>query len=130
MKKDIERTIRSRTLIISSLSACCVSFICLLLSHFASSSLLLFILSHFDLFPSLLLSSYRDNISKTLERGERLEEMEEKADVLERSGREFHKNAVRLRRKFCMSYWRLTFLILVIIAIIIVVIVFAIKGKD
>jgi hypothetical protein len=39
----------------------------------------------------------------TLDRGEKLETMEDKAAVLERQGHQFHSNAVKLRRKFCMQ---------------------------
>jgi hypothetical protein len=43
--------------------------------------------------------------------------MEDKAAVLERQGQQFHSNAVKLRRKFCMQSYRLGFLIFLILAV-------------
>jgi len=71
----------------------------------------------------------RKNIQMSLDRGERLEDMEDKASVLETQGRQFHTNAVKLRRKFCMQSWRLTFLILILLAVIAVILYFIIDSK-
>lgn len=48
----------------------------------------------------------RKNINTTLQRGEDLNQMEDKASVLEQQGKQFHSNAVKLRRKFCMQVRR------------------------
>jgi tetrahydromethanopterin S-methyltransferase subunit G len=41
----------------------------------------------------------RDNLAKAVDRGERLDEVEQKADLLSQSANHFHKGAVGLRRK-------------------------------
>lgn len=70
----------------------------------------------------------RENIDKALARGEKLEDMEDKAAVLESQSHEFAKRSGQLKRKFCFQYYRLTFLILLVVAIAIVIIYYAVKG--
>lgn len=53
----------------------------------------------------------------TLQRGEHLEDLESKSNVLENQSRQFHANAVKLKRHFCMQSYRLAFLILIILAV-------------
>jgi len=71
----------------------------------------------------------RANIQQSLSQVDSLHEMETKAEILEQSGRNFHKNAQQIRRKFCFQYYRLTFMILVVVAIIIIILYFSIKSK-
>lgn len=59
---------------------------------------------------------------------ERLEDMEERAAELETQGREFHRGAVKVRRKFCYAAYRNIFLLLVVLAIIAVVLYFIIHS--
>ncbi len=72
----------------------------------------------------------RENITLSLAQNERLEDMETKAAHLESQGREFHRGARALKRKFCLQAYRLACLIVVLLAVIILVIVFAIKAKS
>jgi len=68
----------------------------------------------------------RENIKMSLNQLERLEDMENKALELESQGREFHRGAVKVRRKFCYAAYRNLFLILIVLAIIGVVLYFII----
>jgi len=69
----------------------------------------------------------RQNITMTLDQLERLDDMEKKAEVLETSGQEFHRGAVKVRRKFCWETYRNVLIILLLLAIIGVVLYFVIK---
>lgn len=60
----------------------------------------------------------RENIQMSLNNVERLEVMETKADQLQSHAAEFHRGAVKLRRRFCWENYRLLFLILFILAVI------------
>jgi len=60
----------------------------------------------------------RENIQMSLGNVERLETMEVKADQLSSHAQEFHRGAVKLRRRFCWENYRLLFLILFILAIV------------
>lgn len=68
----------------------------------------------------------RENIKMSLNQLERLEDMENKALELESQGRDFHRGAVKVRRKFCYAAYRNIFLILIVLAIIGVVLYFII----
>lgn len=70
----------------------------------------------------------RENIKLSLNQLERLEDMEERASELESQGREFHRGAVKVRRKFCYAAYRNVFLIIVVLAIIAVVLYFIIHS--
>ncbi len=71
----------------------------------------------------------RENITMSLAQNERLEDMETKAATLESQGREFHRGARALKRKFCLQAYRLACLIIVLLAVIVLIIVFAVKSK-
>jgi len=71
----------------------------------------------------------RDNINKSIAQVDRLEDMEQKSEELEAAGRDFHRGAQQVRRKFCFQYYRLTFIIFLIVAILIVILYFSIKSK-
>lgn len=60
----------------------------------------------------------RENIKMSLNQLERLEDMENKAADLESQGREFHRGAIKVRRKFCYAAYRNLFLIFIVMAII------------
>jgi len=59
----------------------------------------------------------RENIQMSLNNVERLETMEEKADQLQSHAQEFHRGAVKLRRRFCWENYRLLFIILFLFAL-------------
>jgi len=68
----------------------------------------------------------RQNVNQALSNIEKLEVMEEKSAQLEMHAKDFHKNAVRLRRKFCIQNYKLAFLLFLILAIIGVILYFVI----
>jgi hypothetical protein len=74
----------------------------------------------------------RANIQQSLNNMERLETMETKADQLQHHAHDFHRGAVKLRRRFCWENYRLIFILLIVLAIIGVIIygiVEAMKNK-
>jgi hypothetical protein len=60
-----------------------------------------------------------DNINKTLARGEQIENLDDKARMLEERASIFNKDAKALRRKMCMKNARNGFIIFIILALII-----------
>jgi hypothetical protein len=66
----------------------------------------------------------------TLERGEKLENMEEKAEDLENHANLFQKNATKVKRHFLCQYIKITLLIVVILAIIGLIIGLTIWSKN
>jgi len=70
----------------------------------------------------------RINIDLALQRGEKLESLESKADDLERQGKGFHRQARDVKRKFCANYIRNTLCILLIIVVLIIIIYFSVAG--
>jgi len=71
-----------------------------------------------------------ENIDKVLQRGEKLEIMVEKSEMLEEQAKIFQKKSTEVKRHFCMQNARLIVIIAVIIIIIILVIVLALCGGD
>jgi len=65
-----------------------------------------------------------------LQRGEKLEIMVEKSEMLEEQAKIFQKKSTEVKRHFCMQNARLIVIIAVIIIIIILVIVLALCGGD
>jgi len=70
----------------------------------------------------------RINIDLALQRGEKLETLETKADDLEKQGQGFHRQARAVKRHFCANYIRNTILIILVVAIIIIIIYFSVAG--
>jgi chaperonin cofactor prefoldin len=63
-----------------------------------------------------------DNIDVALKRGEQLEDLQNKAEILESQSKTFQKGATELKRKMCCENYRNTIIIIAIIAVIAVII--------
>lgn len=70
----------------------------------------------------------KTNIDKTIQRGDKLDSLEDKAENLNTRAGMFRNNARAVNRHFCIRYWRNVALVLVILAVVIVVIYFAVTG--
>jgi len=60
----------------------------------------------------------QQNIALSLDRGAKLEVMEEKAEDLENQSKKFQTHAVAVKRHFCWQYIKLTIIIFLIVAAI------------
>lgn len=69
-------------------------------------------------------------VELTLERGEKLENMEEKAGELESHANMFQKNATKVKRHFFCQYIKVTMLIVGIVVVLGLVIGLSIWGKN
>jgi hypothetical protein len=69
-------------------------------------------------------------IDKAIDRGEKLEILEIKAEELEENAVKFNRRAKRLKCKFCLENARMVGCILLLIAIIIAVIIVIVKSKN
>jgi len=72
----------------------------------------------------------RQNIQMSLDNVERLETMETKADQLQSHAQDFHRGAVKLRRRFCWENYRILLMLLVLLAIVGVIIYGIIKSRS
>ena len=70
------------------------------------------------------------SVELSLERGERLENMEEKAENLENHASQFSKNSTKVKRMFCAQYVKLSILIFVILAVIALIIGLSVWSKN
>eukprot|EP00010_Vexillifera_abyssalis_P007513 CAMPEP_0201548408 /NCGR_PEP_ID=MMETSP0173_2-20130828/4942_1 /ASSEMBLY_ACC=CAM_ASM_000268 /TAXON_ID=218659 /ORGANISM="Vexillifera sp., Strain DIVA3 564/2" /LENGTH=214 /DNA_ID=CAMNT_0047957781 /DNA_START=48 /DNA_END=692 /DNA_ORIENTATION=+ len=65
----------------------------------------------------------KDNIERVLERGERLEDLEQRSEALQDSAVEFHSRAKQLRCELCKKNWKLTIIIIITVIIIIAILI-------
>jgi len=70
----------------------------------------------------------RINIDLALQRGEKLETLESKAEDLERQGKGFHRSARSVKQKFCANYIRNTLVIILILVVFFLIIYFSAKS--
>uniref|UniRef100_K1RKI5 Synaptobrevin n=1 Tax=Magallana gigas TaxID=29159 RepID=K1RKI5_MAGGI len=68
-------------------------------------------------------SLLKDNVDKVLRRGDKLDDIQQKADDLESSSIQFKKRSTDLRRKMCCSNIRMTLILILVVVVIIAVIV-------
>ncbi|KAJ3429625.1 vamp (vesicle associated membrane protein) [Anaeramoeba flamelloides] len=66
-----------------------------------------------------------ENIDKVIDRGEKLENLEERSTQLNENSYQFKKGATKLKRNMCMQNLKLTLIIAMIVIIIILIIVLA-----
>ena len=66
--------------------------------------------------------SVNKGIIMAIDRGDKLEDLDEKASMLHDNAEQFKKNSRRVRRHFCIQKWKMiafiTFIIIILIAII------------
>lgn len=75
----------------------------------------------------------KDNIRKVVDRGDTLNDLQDRSEALAFSSADFRQNATRLSRKLCLKNIRLWVLLIVIIAVIlgvILIIVFAVLASQ
>eukprot|EP00047_Mylnosiga_fluctuans_P013541 m.32077 g.32077 ORF g.32077 m.32077 type:complete len:113 (+) comp4954_c0_seq1:219-557(+) len=71
----------------------------------------------------------RDNIGKVLERGERLEDLEDRSEHLASTSMAFHRGARKLQRKFWWQNCQRNLIIAAVVAIILIIIIVPIAVK-
>ena len=77
----------------------------------------------------------RQNIDKVVQRGENLDNLTERSDLLAHASTDFRQNAIKLRRKLCFKsakMWLLLIVLivsLIVIGVVVVISVLAAKGK-
>ena len=64
----------------------------------------------------------RENISLSIARGERLDELEVRAQELESSSNEFHQGARRVRRLMCVRSWKMLCAVLLVAAVLVIIV--------
>lgn len=69
----------------------------------------------------------KSNIEKTINRGEKLEALEDKADTLNNRAKTFQSTARAARRQFCWQNYKYALIIFFVIVLIIVIIVLSVK---
>jgi len=69
------------------------------------------------------------NVKQALENVEDLEQMENKAELLEGQGKEFQKSATKVRKRMQCDYYKVTALLVLIVVIIIVIVVASVVPK-
>ena len=70
----------------------------------------------------------KQNVNKVMERGERLENISERSENLQRSSNTFRMHSTRLRRTMWLkNRWLIASIIIIVIAIIILIIVLTLK---
>jgi len=74
-------------------------------------------------------SVMRDNVDKTLENVERLEDLETKSENIKSSAKQFEKNASNVKSTMRWRYIKMTMIIVVLLAIVIGIIVAAIMAR-
>jgi len=67
----------------------------------------------------------RQNIEKTMQRGDQLDELDDKSVRLEESAQRFQKSAVKVNRMFCLRSWRNMAIIVVLCIVVLVLILWA-----
>jgi len=67
----------------------------------------------------------RENIDKAIERGENIDALDDKSQQLEADSRIFKYKSGQVRRRFCVSYYRTIFLIVIIVAAVLGLIIWA-----
>ncbi|VDH95419.1 vesicle-associated membrane protein 8-like [Mytilus galloprovincialis] len=76
----------------------------------------------------------KDNVEKVLERGEKIEDLQNRSEDLTASSIQFKSRSRDLRRKMCCKNFKMTCILIivitVVIAIIILVILFTVKPWD
>jgi len=65
----------------------------------------------------------KDNVSKALENGESLQDVEVKADQLEQQAKGFNQGAVQVKKKFRCEYYKATAILVGLVVLIIIIIV-------
>ncbi|XP_022306575.1 vesicle-associated membrane protein 8-like [Crassostrea virginica] len=80
-------------------------------------------LSELDGEVSEVTSLLKDNVDKVLTRGDKLDDIQQKAEDLESSSIQFSRKSRDLRRKMCCSNIRMTLILILVVTVIIVVIV-------
>ncbi|XP_048729654.1 vesicle-associated membrane protein 8-like [Ostrea edulis] len=68
-------------------------------------------------------SLLKDNVDKVLRRGDKLDDIQQKADDLESSSIQFQRSSRSLRRKMCCSNIKMTLILILVVIIVIAVIV-------
>lgn len=68
-------------------------------------------------------SLLKDNVDKVLRRGNKLDDIQQKAEDLESNSIQFKKRSTDLRRKMCCSNIRMTLILILVVVVIIAVIV-------
>jgi len=68
-----------------------------------------------------------ENIDKVIQRGENVDQLEQKTFELNQDAKLFNNNTIKLRRAFCARYWQMIIIalsaIILIIGIIIIIVV-------
>eukprot|EP00823_Brevimastigomonas_motovehiculus_P002552 TRINITY_DN154_c0_g1_i2.p2 TRINITY_DN154_c0_g1~~TRINITY_DN154_c0_g1_i2.p2 ORF type:complete len:103 (+),score=36.88 TRINITY_DN154_c0_g1_i2:70-378(+) len=75
----------------------------------------------------VLMKQTRDNIDAVIAREPKLNELDDKTKQLEDESRRFKKGATDVRRHFCLQYWKVTALIVVVLIVLILIIYFSVK---
>ena len=65
--------------------------------------------------------SVEQGISRAIDRGDNLEELDEKAAMLTDDARQFNRKSRSVRRHFCLEQWKIILFIILIIGIIVLV---------
>ena len=73
----------------------------------------------------VVLEVMRENITRTIERGDTLEKMEQKAAMLEESARQFERNANAVRRQMCCQHYKLVAFVVIAVLIVLIIILAA-----
>lgn len=75
----------------------------------------------------------RHNIDKVVHRGEALDDLTERSDLLAHSSTDFRQSATKLRKKLCWKNFRLwvilTIIVIILIAIVLVIIIATLAAK-
>jgi len=72
----------------------------------------------------------RSAIESAMDRGEKLDELDETASRLAENANQFKTSSKTLRNKYCRQKWRMNFLILFIIAIVIIIFYFVFRSGN
>jgi t-SNARE complex subunit (syntaxin) len=72
----------------------------------------------------------KDNINKTIARGEKLEQIEDKAENLNNRAKTFQSTAKAARRQMCWQNWRNILLIVLVVTIISVILYFIFRPSS
>jgi len=72
----------------------------------------------------------KDSIDQALMRGERIEVLDEKSDVIAQQSSAFNSRAKEVERAYCRQLWRTRILILLGIIIVILILYFSFKSDD
>jgi len=72
-----------------------------------------------------LITVARENVNKAIARGESIDELDKKAEDLERGAGQFRANATQVRRMFCCRSARNTLIIVFLILVVLLLILWA-----